>query len=88
MTRMTGLFINCDLRGIKKGMEREIVRMDKGVIVVTGGANENVGPWKGGLGRGSGEAHSVSDSRFKNRCRGPIDKTATIGKYSRDACVY
>ena len=41
-------------------MEREIIRMGKGVIVVTGGA----GPSKGGLGRGSGEAQSVSDSKF------------------------
>ena len=43
---------------------------------------------RGGLGRGSGEAQFVSDSNLKNRCRGPIDKTATIGKYSRDTCVY
>jgi len=56
-------------------MEREIIRMGKGVIVVTGGA----GPSKGGLGRGSGEAQSVSDTEFQKSMSWSYRQNHAIG---------
>ena len=40
------------------------------------------GSFRGGVGRGSGEAHSVSDLKIKNRCRGRVGKIAQLAKVS------
>jgi len=42
-----------------EGKERKI-----SLTILTGKRQYGMGPWKGGLGRGSGEAQSVSDTKI------------------------
>ena len=66
---MTGFFINCvrrlRVRSSGVSVESKSLSAEKNVIAVTGSLIQVYGSLEGGVGRGSGEARSVSDTKFQ-----------------------